>query len=134
MHSIEAKLPREEAYTTLKVRSPDLPGRRHTLHLKIDTSALGNSLPLRTFKQMYSEDVHAQKNLKKNYRRLSAYSGHQIPCLGIIAIPCQYKESRWVNAKFYVIEVPGPAVVGLPMSELLNLVTVNVYTVMEKIR
>ena len=132
MHSIESKPPREEAYTTLKVRPPDLPGRTHTLRLKIDTGASGNTLPLRTFKQMYGEDVCSQKYLKKNYRRLSAYSGHQIPCLGTIDIPCQYKESEWVNAKFYVVDVPGPAVVGLPTSELLKLVTVNVDTISEK--
>lgn len=39
MHSIESKPPREEAYTTLKVRPPDLPGHGHTLCLKIDTGA-----------------------------------------------------------------------------------------------
>lgn len=132
MHSIESKPPREEAYTTLKVRPPDLPGHGHTLRLKIDTGASGNTLPLRTFKQIYGEDVRAQKKLKKNYRRLSAYSGHQIPCLGTIDILCQHRESGWVNAKFYVVDVPGPAVVGLPTCELLNLVTVNVDTVIER--
>lgn len=81
---------------------------------------------------MYGKDACAQKKLKKNYRKLSAYSGHQIPCLGTIDIPCQYKESKWINAKFYVVDVPGPAVVGLPTSELLNLVTVNVDVMIEK--
>lgn len=60
---------------------------------------------------------------KKNYKKLSANSGHQIPYLGTIDILCQYKESGWVNAKFYVVDVPGPAVVGLPTSELLHRVT-----------
>ncbi len=41
-------------------------------------------------------------------------------------MPCQYKESRWIDAKFYMVDVPGPAVVGLPTCELLSLVTVNV--------
>ncbi|KAL6486114.1 hypothetical protein MHYP_G00055060 [Metynnis hypsauchen] len=60
-------------------------------------------------------------------------SGHGIPCFGTINIPCQYKESKWTSVKFYVVDVPGPAVVGLPTSELLNLVTVHVDTVKEKI-
>ena len=129
MHSINSESPREEAYTTLKVRPPDVPGYGHTLRLKIDTGASGNTLPLRTFRQMYGSDARAYIRLKKNNRKLSAYSGHEIPCLGTINIPCCHKESKWINAKFYVVDVPGPAVVGLPTSELLNLVTVHVDTV-----
>lgn len=116
MHSIESKPPREEAYTTLKVRPPDLPDHGHTLRLKIETRASGNTLPLRTFKQMYEEAAHAQKKQKKNYKKISANSGHQIPYLDTIDILCQYKESGWVNAKFYVVDMPGPAVVGLQVN------------------
>lgn len=89
MHSIDSKPPREEAYTILNVKPPDLPDYGHTLRIKIDTGASGNALPLRTFKQMYGKDANTQKRLTKNYRRLSAYSGHQITCLGTIDIPCQ---------------------------------------------
>ena len=32
----------------------------------------------------------------------------------------------WQPVKFYVVDVPGPAVVGLPTREQLNLVTINV--------
>lgn len=47
-------------------------------------------------------------------------------------MPCQYKESRWIDAKFYVVDVPGPAVVGLPKCKLLSLVTVNVDVMVKK--
>ena len=39
---------------------------------------------------------------------------------------CQHKSSGWKTTRFYVVDVPGPAVVGLPTSERLNLVTINV--------
>lgn len=93
MYSINSKPPKK-VYTTLNVRPPDVPGYGHTLRLKIDTGASGNTL--RTFRQMYGSDTDAYKRLKKNN-----------PCFGTINIPCQYKESRWINAKFYVVDVPG---------------------------
>ena len=114
LHSIDNRPPREEVYTILNVKPPGLPDHGHTLRIKIDTGASGNALPLRTFKQMYGKNACTQKRLTKNYKRISAYSGHQITCLGTIDIPCQYKDSKWVKAKFYVVDVPGPAIVGLP--------------------
>ncbi|KAG8004756.1 hypothetical protein GBF38_016632, partial [Nibea albiflora] len=113
MHSINSNPHRDEAYTTLNVRPPNVPSHGHTLRLKIDQGT-GNTLPLGTFRQMYAS---AYKRLKKNNMKLSAYSGHEIPFYGTIHIPCQYKDFRWVSANFYVVDVPGPAVVGLPTSE-----------------
>lgn len=118
MHSINNNPPRDEAYTTLNVRPPT--------YQAMDTLHLG------TFKQMYGSNTSTYKRLKKNNTKLSAYSGHEIPCYGTINIQCQYKDSRWVSAKFYVVDVPGPAVVGLPTSELLNLVTLHVDAVKQK--
>lgn len=107
MYSINNNPPRDEAYTTLNVRPPT--------YQAMDTLHLG------TFRQMYGSNTSTYKRLKKNNTKLSAYSGHERPCNGTINIQCQYKDSRWVSAKFYVVDVPGPAVVGLPTSELLNL-------------
>lgn len=45
---------------------------------------------------------------------------------------CQYKDSSWINTKFYIVDVPGPAVLGIPTSELLNLLTLHVDTVKQK--
>jgi hypothetical protein len=43
-----------------------------------------------------------------------------------------YKKSSWVNAKFYVVDVQGQAVVGLSTSKLLKLLTVHVDTIKGK--
>ena len=45
---------------------------------------------------------------------------------------CQNKCSSWELTKFYVVDVPGPAVVGLPTCEKLKLVTINVDHVSHK--
>lgn len=130
MDSINVKPTRDEAYTTLKIKPPQLQGHGHTLRLKIDSGASGNTLPLRTFQQMYGNSASTLKNLQPaSHIKLTSYSGDEIICLGIINIPCQHKESNWVNTKFYVVDVPGPAVVGLPTSESLGLITINVDTV-----
>lgn len=64
--------------------------------------------------------------------KVTSYTGDVIPCFGTINIPCQNKQSRWIDAKFYVVDVPGPAVDGLPTNELLSLVTVNVDAMAER--
>ena len=126
MDSITEKS-REEAYTTLKIKPPHIPNEKCTLRLKIDSGASGNTLPIRTFQQMYGTAESAFNILKPaTHTKLTSYSGDTILCRGTINIPCQYKESKWVNAIFYVVDVPGPAVVGLPTSEQLKLITINV--------
>ena len=42
---------------------------------------------------------------------------------------CSYKDEKWTKATFYVVDVPGPAVVGLPTSEQLHLATIHVDSV-----
>lgn len=81
---------------------------------------------------MYGASPQGMEHLKPASKvKLTSYTGDEIPCFGTINMPCQYKESRWIDAKFYVVDVPGPAIVGLPTSELLNLVTVNVDAIAE---
>ena len=49
-------------------------------------------------------------------------------------MPCKYGKSQWIKTTFYVVYVPGPAVVRLPTSDLLKLITINdVDTVKEKV-
>lgn len=127
MHSIHVKPPGDEAYTTLNIKPPFLQGHGYTLHLKIDTGTSGNTPPLLTFKQMCGASTQSMGHLKPaSNLKLTSYTGDVIPCFWTIIMPCQYKKSRWIDAKFYVGDVSGPAVVGLPTCELLSLVTVNV--------
>ena len=52
--------------------------------------------------------------------------------MGTLDMKCQHKSSGWKTTRFYVVDVPGPAVVGLPTSERLDLVTINVDGVVTK--
>ena len=122
------KKSRDEAYTRLKIRPPGIRTKNCSLLLKIDTGASGNTLPKRTFHQMYG--THSYHLLEPaNNVILTAYNGATIECLGKLDMLCRYKDEKWTKATFYVVDVPGPAVVGLPTSEQLHLVTINVDSV-----
>ena len=62
------------------------------IKLKVDTGAAGNTLPLRTYKQMYKtlppkDILEPTRNVK-----LVAYNGQEIPCLGSINLQLRFGE------------------------------------------
>ena len=103
----------------------------HNLSAKIDTGAQGNTLPLRTFRRMYPDQLDADGFPVEHivaaarYARLTAYNGTPIPCHGIVNIPCSYSNSAWNDTQFYIVDVTGPAVIGLQSCETLKLVTLH---------
>ena len=106
---------------------------RHTRRLKLDTGAAGNTLPIRTFHQMYGKGrlncdiVEPAPDIK-----LVSYSGDRIKCHGKISIPCKYRGPVWETIMFYIVDVPGPAILGLRNSQSLGIVTLNVDEVTPK--
>ena len=94
----------------------------------MDAGAGGNILPLRTYKQMFdSRPTHCVLK-PEPITRLKSYSGHQIRCLGSISFDtCRINQKTYTKHKFYVINVQGPAVVGLATCDkLLGLVKLNI--------
>ena len=57
--------------------------------------------------------------------KLTAYNGGEIECCGVLKILCRYKESQWRKYKFYVVDVDGPAILGLRACEQMHVVTIN---------
>ena len=114
---------REEVFTTLEVQCPNLV-RRHRLKLKVDTGASGNTLALRTIQQMYGKE-HWRSFVTPASVKLTAYNGTDIMCLGTIDLLCRYRELQWSKHRFYVVDVPGPAIAGFPACEELKMVTIN---------
>ena len=55
---------------------------------------------------------------------LTAYGGTKIVQHGICKIPCEFQNRKSVAA-FFVTEADGPAIIGLPTSLELDLVTLN---------
>ena len=108
-----------------------LPNRKgvHELKIKVDTGAEGNTLPLRTFQQMFPE--HVDRNgqprpgtIQKEAAVLTAYNGSSIPQHGPIQIQCAYK-GEWRRVKFYIVTSNGPTILGLPSLQDLRRVTLH---------
>ena len=60
---------RDEAFTVLDVQPPGLEGNGYTLRLKIDTGASGNTLPMRTLRQMYGDKADTDDLLERNWHQ-----------------------------------------------------------------
>ena len=112
----------DEAFTTLDVICPDLIGQKK-LKLKMYTGASTNTLPLSTIVQM--SDNRWKSCVQPARAMLTAYNGSEIRCLGFLHIMCRYKGSTPSKEKFYVADVPGPAIAGLPTCRRLKVVTIH---------
>ena len=126
------KQQRKEVFAKVDIR---LPGRndrvRRILNMKVDTGAMGSTLPLRMFRQIMPERTNADGTPDKRQvtqvknTTLIAYNNTKIDCYGTIDLHCKYRDTDWAERKFYIVDVPGPAVCGLPMAEALGLVTIH---------
>ena len=61
---------------------------------------------------------------------LTAYNGTPIPQYGALRCPLIWRPGngarpRWIQTKWYVADTPGPAILGLPTSERLRVITLN---------
>ena len=88
-------------------------------------------MPLRTFRQIFPDHV-TNSGLPApdiaqaaHQTHLTAYNGTDIACHGVIYVDCQFKDSASENTKFYIVDVAGPAIIGLPSCESLRIVTVH---------
>jgi hypothetical protein len=123
---------RTEVFAKLEVQLPNKPKKTKSyLKLKVDTGAQGNTLPLRTFKQMMPEKLDdkglpdTNKVKSSNSTTLKAYNGSTIPCYGITTLNCKTEEGDWTSCKFYIVDVTGPAICGLQMSQKMGLITMH---------
>ena len=117
---------RGEVFTNINIHPPLLKRGNYSLKVKIDTGANGNTLPLRIFQKMYPENMKQQVLKPLIGHRLVSYNGSEIKCLGVMTMPVCHKQSDWFDTQFYVVDVNGPAIIGLRSSEKLRLVTVHV--------
>ena len=103
---------RNEAYTNLNIVCAHMKGV-HELKLKVDTGALGNTLPVRG--ELWQSKVEPVP-----LTRLTAYNGGEIKCFGTLKILCQ-----WCKYRFYVVDVQVPAILGLMACEQMGIVTLH---------
>ena len=120
---------RDEAFVKLKLK---LYNRRgiHNIITKVDTGAQGNTLPLRLFREMFPDLLTNKGTPKKEIlqskgsTKLTAYNGTDIPCYGKIKFPCRYM-GDFHDTEFFIVDVDGPAIIGLPSCESLRIVTLH---------
>ncbi|WP_419629159.1 reverse transcriptase domain-containing protein, partial [Thiolapillus sp.] len=117
---------RDELYASLDI----IYKRPASLKVKVDTGAQGNILPLRIFRRMFPERLNpngfpAEGTTETRRTILHAYNGTPIKQFGVINLSCKYRDSDWQNAEFFVTESEGSAILGLPSSRQLRLVTVH---------
>ena len=86
-------------------------------------------MPLRLYRQMYPEYLTPDgfpkpEVVQQSPTVLTAYGGVRIKQHGKCAITCAFNRRR-SEAIFFITEAEGPAIIGLPTSLELNLVTLN---------
>lgn len=123
---------RNEAFGKIQIKVPDENTKvKKYLRMKVDTGAQGNTIPLRVFKKMMPEKINAQgypdvssvEDVGKT--RLTAYNGSTIKCYGSITLQCRQDDDEWTPAKFYIVDVEGPAICGFSLSQQTGLVTMH---------
>ena len=102
--------------------------RPASLRIKVDTGAQGNMLPFRIFCWMFPEKLDPngypeEGTTKERQTILQAYNGTTIKQLGVVTLSCKHKDTEWHSSDFFVTELEGPAILELPSSRQLQLVT-----------
>ena len=125
--STDIDVERDEAFAKLSVNLLNIDHPNVVLKVKVDTGAQGNILPLRIYKNMFPDHVDENgfpTDTKSTQTRLTAYNGTPITHHGICTIHCSYNDNG-TEADFYVADVDGPAICGLPTLCKLKLVELH---------
>ncbi len=123
--SIPSRPRQKKHYITLQVRhkSPHVSG---STRLKVDTRSGGNTVPLRTYRQMFCNTPMEEILAPEPSTKLTSYSGNTITCIGSIYLGVRKKRHPEEHVqKFYVVDIEGPAIVGLPSLKCLQVVDLN---------
>jgi hypothetical protein len=119
---------RKEAYAYIQFKRRQ--NEQAQFRGKVDRGAEGNTIPIRMFRRIWPEKLNADGNPKEDcvnnkHVNLIAYNKTKIPHHGSIKIMCGYKESEWTKEEFFIVASEGPAIIGLPTSMALQLVTLH---------
>ena len=105
-----------------------------SLHVKVNTGARGNVLPLCVFKHLYPNWISPAglpTSLDHISTRLSAYNRSHIPLYGTHHGPITWQPGgpgTWphkVHSYWYVADTPGPVILGLPSCKRVAVAKMN---------
>ena len=123
-----------EAYTLVQLSASTSSKGTASLHVKVNTGAGGNMLPLCVFQCLYPDWISPAglpAGLDHVSTRLTAYNGSHIPLYGALCDPIIWQPSgpgtqpHKVNCYWYVTDTPSPAILGLPSCKRLAVVKMN---------
>ena len=103
-------------FAKLQVKLSKVNHPNSVLKVKVGTVAQGNILPLRIYRDMFPHNVDENglpTETAPSQTKLTAYNGTQIPQHGVCSIKCSSGDKA-TDAMFYVADVAGPAICGLP--------------------
>jgi hypothetical protein len=121
-----------EAFIMLKMKHDQASG---ALKAKIDTGSGGNTLPVRTYNQMFGNTSFHKLLKNEPHVHLTSYCGNNIKCFGSINLSLK-KDSQhnFCTFKFYVVDVQGPVIIGLKTCEKLGIVEINLDSLSKQIK
>ena len=99
--------------------------------LKVDSGAELNTMPVKQYQRLYPERFTLDGKPIKSYikpdnnTKLKGYGGNYVSHLGTVTLPCEYN-GRKFKCTFYLAEVDGPALMGLPTGEALDIIKINI--------
>ena len=104
-----------------------------SIPIKVDTRAGGNVMPLQVFQRLFPKQMNLNGEptvLETSTIKLTAYNGTWILQYGVLRCllvwrPGNGVKPRCIQTKWYVADLPGPAILGLPTSERLKVITLN---------
>ena len=123
-----------EAYTIVQLPASGSSKGTFSLHIKVDTRAGGNMLPLCVFKHIYPNQISLAglpTGLDHISTRVTANNGSHIPLYGALHGPVIWwpggpgTQPHKVNSYWYVTDTSGPAILGLPSCKMLVVVKMN---------
>ena len=123
-----------EAYTVIKLPASASSKGTASVHVKIDTGSWGNILCLHLLQQLHLKQTSPDGlpiGLDPVQTKPIAYNGSPIPLYGVLRGPILWQPSTpgaqpcMIHSYWYIIDTPGPALLGLPACEKLAVVQVN---------
>ena len=123
-----------EAYTTVQLPASASNKGTASIHVKVNTGAGGNVLPLSVFQHLYPNQISPDglpTSLDHVSTRLTAYNRSHIPLYGTLHGPitwwpgCPSAQPHRVNLYWYVTDTPSPTILGLPSCTRLAVVKMN---------
>ena len=120
-----------EAYTTVHLPASTSNKAVVSLWVKVDNGASGDVLPLHLFRHLYPnciEKTGHPTGLNASNTRLTVYNGTWITLFGSLHGPIIWQpgsphaQPHQINSCWYVADTSGPAILGLPSCDRLEVV------------